>query len=129
MANFLSIVFLLGCIILQQSQLAASIQCYECSGPLTTKSDCVKLKHIPPSDCEDGEICAAYVLKKPDVEVLYRSCAADNLCATLVEQYENNSAVTVGSCAVCITDECNSASIKVAILALSLMSFVMCLLL
>ncbi|EFA08127.1 hypothetical protein TcasGA2_TC005731 [Tribolium castaneum] len=94
-------------IVLVYSKSVISLQCYTCDGPLN--SECATLNHIPPTPCLNEKVCARFILKKSETEILYRSCAPLNYCSVLAAQYKDNPQVSVKECKVCDQDECNSA--------------------
>ncbi|RZB40781.1 uncharacterized protein BDFB_010534 [Asbolus verrucosus] len=117
--------FLLLIHLSNQHNLVEPLRCYDCSGPLGTNADCVSLTHIQPTECSQNNVCAGYVIKNPDTEILHRSCAPEDICAVVNLEYENNPRVTVKECRVCDQDECNSANLTTSAFILSLLMLAM----
>ncbi|KAJ3645474.1 hypothetical protein Zmor_023124 [Zophobas morio] len=109
MAKLLVVLIALGCILLPQSHLVASLQCYSCSGVVNSISECTNLLNVYPSICGSDQVCATFVLHKSTADILHRKCASSNICNDLEIQYQRNPVVTVKECNVCNEDNCNSA--------------------
>ncbi|KAJ3645470.1 hypothetical protein Zmor_023120 [Zophobas morio] len=109
MAKLLVVLIALSCILLPQSHLVASLQCYSCSGVINYYSKCTDLRNVHSSVCGSDQVCATFVLRKPNVDVLQRKCAPSTICSDLERKYQRNPVITVNECNVCNEDNCNSA--------------------
>ncbi|RZB40014.1 hypothetical protein BDFB_004753 [Asbolus verrucosus] len=102
--------FVVVTLLLAYINLVEPLRCYECTASLGNNANCETLDYLQPRVCSQNSVCARYVLQKPNVEILFRRCAPENVCDLVNREFENNPSVTVKECNICSEDECNSSN-------------------
>ncbi|RZC33006.1 hypothetical protein BDFB_014803, partial [Asbolus verrucosus] len=82
------------------------LRCYECSALLGTDATSESLACLPSTECSRNHICAKFVLKRANTEILHRKCGPPGICAILNFELRRDPSVRLKECSVCDRDEC-----------------------